>query len=47
MADHVAIYRKLNINEVEDSAAYGLTTQEARFPREDLGAIQTGMNYLP
>ena len=21
-------------------------TQEARFPREDLGAVQTGMNYL-
>ena len=40
MADHVDIYRKLNINDVEDSAAAcGLTIQEARFPREDLGAI--------
>jgi mannose-6-phosphate isomerase-like protein (cupin superfamily) len=33
---------------VQDSAAqHGLSdTQEARFPREDLEAEQTGMNYL-
>ena len=40
-------YTKINISEVKDSAAaHGLMTQEARFPREDLGAVQTGMNYL-
>lgn len=41
-------YAKKNLREVEDSAPkYGLSnTQEARFPREDLGAEQTGLNYL-
>ena len=41
-------YAKKNLREVEDSAVkYGLSnTQEARFPREDLRAEQTGANYL-
>jgi uncharacterized cupin superfamily protein len=41
-------YAKKNLRDVEDSALkYGLSnTQEARFPREDLGAEQTGVNYL-
>jgi mannose-6-phosphate isomerase-like protein (cupin superfamily) len=41
-------YAKKNLREVEDSARkYGLSnTQEARFPRADLGAEQTGFNYL-
>jgi mannose-6-phosphate isomerase-like protein (cupin superfamily) len=41
-------YAKKNLREVEDSALkYGLSnTQEARFPRSDLGAEQTGFNYL-
>jgi uncharacterized cupin superfamily protein len=41
-------YAKKNLREVEDQAArHGLSqTQEARFPREDLGAEQTGMNLL-
>lgn len=41
-------YTKKNLRDVEDSAAqHGLAaTQEARFPRADLGAEQTGMNYL-
>ena len=41
-------YAKKNLREVEDSAAsHGLAdTQEARFPREALGAQQTGLNYL-
>ncbi|MHB1570760.1 MAG: cupin domain-containing protein [Solirubrobacteraceae bacterium] len=41
-------YTKKNLREVEDSATkYGLSdTQEARFPREDLGLEQTGFNYL-
>ena len=41
-------YAKKNLREVEDSAVkYGLSnTQEARFPREDLSAEQTGVNYL-
>jgi mannose-6-phosphate isomerase-like protein (cupin superfamily) len=41
-------YAKKNMRDVEDSAAkYGLSSsQEARFPREDLGAEQTGFNYL-
>lgn len=41
-------YAKKNLRDVEDSAAgHGLSaTQEARFPREDLGAEVTGMNYL-
>ena len=41
-------YAKKNLREVKDSAAeHGLSDhQEARFPRQDLGAEQTGMNYL-
>ena len=41
-------YAKKNLHEVKDMAAlHGLSnTQEARFPRADLGAEQTGMNYL-
>jgi len=41
-------YAKKNLHEVEDQAAkHGLSEhQEARFPRLDLGAEQTGMNYL-
>jgi uncharacterized cupin superfamily protein len=41
-------YAKKNLREVEDQAAqHGLSqTQEARFPRADLGAEQTGMNFL-
>ena len=41
-------YAKKNLREVEDSALkYGLSsTQEARFPRQDLSAEQTGLNYL-
>ena len=41
-------YAKKNLREVEGSAVkYGLSnTQEARFPREDRGAKQTGVNYL-
>jgi mannose-6-phosphate isomerase-like protein (cupin superfamily) len=41
-------YAKKNLREVEDSALkYGLSnTQEARFPRSDLGAERTGFNYL-
>ena len=40
-------FTKINISDVKDSAAaHGFVTQEARFPREDLGAVQTGMNYL-
>ncbi len=41
-------YAKKNLRDVEDMAAkYGLSdTQEARFPRADLGAEQTGINYL-
>lgn len=41
-------YRKRNLGEVEDSAAkHGLSaTHEARFPRGELGAEQTAMNYL-
>jgi len=41
-------YAKKNLREVQDSAAqHGLSAvQEARFPRGDLGAEQTGMNYL-
>ena len=39
---------KRNLREVEDMAVrFGLSeTQEARFPREELGAEQTGLNYL-
>lgn len=41
-------YAKKNLREVKDSAAeHGLSaTQEARFAARDLGAEQTGMNYL-
>ena len=41
-------YTKKNLRAVEDSAArFGLSeSQEARFPRNDLGAEQTGMNFL-
>jgi mannose-6-phosphate isomerase-like protein (cupin superfamily) len=41
-------YSKKNLRDVQDMAVqHGLsTTQEARFPREDLGAEQTGINYL-
>lgn len=41
-------FAKKNLREVEDMAVqYGLSaTQEARFPRADLGAEQTGLNYL-
>lgn len=41
-------YAKKNLREVEDQAKkHGLSdAQEARFPREDLGAEQTGVNYL-
>lgn len=41
-------YAKKNLRDVEDQAArHGLSdSQEARFPRGDLGAEQTGMNYL-
>jgi mannose-6-phosphate isomerase-like protein (cupin superfamily) len=41
-------YSTKNLREVEDSAAkFGLSDkQEARFPRDDLGAEQTGINFL-
>jgi uncharacterized cupin superfamily protein len=41
-------HAKRNLRDVEDSAvAFGLSeTQEARFPRRDLDAEQTGLNYL-
>lgn len=41
-------YAKTNLRDVEDSAAkHGVgATQEARFPRSELGAEQVGMNYL-
>lgn len=41
-------YSKKNLRDVEDSAVeHGLSDrQEARFPRTDLGAEQTGLNYL-
>lgn len=41
-------YAKTNLRQVEDSAAkHGAgETQEARFPREQLGMEQTGLNYL-
>ncbi len=41
-------YAKKNLRDVKDSALErGISqTQEARFPRTDLGAEQTGMNYL-
>jgi mannose-6-phosphate isomerase-like protein (cupin superfamily) len=41
-------YTKKNLRDVEDQAAkHGFSDhQEARFPRDDLGAVQTGINYL-
>jgi len=41
-------YSKRNLRDVQDSALeHGLSeAQEARFPGADLGAEQTGMNYL-
>jgi uncharacterized cupin superfamily protein len=41
-------YAKKNLREVEDMAVkHGLSDrQEARFARADLGAEQTGINYL-
>jgi mannose-6-phosphate isomerase-like protein (cupin superfamily) len=41
-------YAKKNLRDVEDMAVrFGFSkSQEARFPRQDLGAEQTGMNYL-
>jgi mannose-6-phosphate isomerase-like protein (cupin superfamily) len=41
-------YAKKNLRDVKDMALqFGFSkTQEARFPRQDLGAEQTGMNYL-
>jgi mannose-6-phosphate isomerase-like protein (cupin superfamily) len=41
-------WTKKNLTEVEDSAVkHGISEhQEARFPRADLGAEQTGLNYL-
>jgi uncharacterized cupin superfamily protein len=41
-------YAKTNLRQVEDSAAKNGVgeCQEARFPRTELGAEQTGMNYL-
>lgn len=41
-------YAKKNLREVKDSAPeHGISAhQEARFPRQDLGAEQTGMNFL-
>lgn len=41
-------YAKTNLRDVRDSAAeHGLSAhQEARFPQRDLGAVQTGMNFL-
>lgn len=41
-------YAKTNLRQIEDSAAkHGVgESQEARFPRTELGAEQTGMNYL-
>lgn len=41
-------HRKVNLGDVKDSAAErGISEhQEARFPRSDLGAEQTGCNYL-
>ena len=41
-------YAKTNLRQVEDSAVkHGVgETPEARFPREQLGCEQTGMNYL-
>jgi hypothetical protein len=41
-------YAMKNLRDVQDMAVqFGFSkTQEARFPRHDLGAEQTGVNYL-
>jgi uncharacterized cupin superfamily protein len=41
-------YAKKNLRKIDDMAGkHGLSdTQEARFPRADLGLEQTGVNYL-
>lgn len=41
-------HSKTNLRDVQDMAVeHGLsTTQEARFPGKDLGAEQTGLNYI-
>ena len=41
-------YAKKNLQSIKDSAVeFGLSaTQEARFPRTELGAEQTGMNFF-
>jgi mannose-6-phosphate isomerase-like protein (cupin superfamily) len=41
-------FAKVNLRTVQDSAAeHGLSdVQEARFPRTEIGAEQTGMNFL-
>jgi uncharacterized cupin superfamily protein len=41
-------FAKKNLRSIKDSAVeYGLSgTQEARFPRADLGAEQTGVNFI-
>jgi mannose-6-phosphate isomerase-like protein (cupin superfamily) len=46
--DRVVGYAKKNLRDVEDSAVrHGLSEmQEARFPAGDLGADQTGLNFL-
>jgi mannose-6-phosphate isomerase-like protein (cupin superfamily) len=48
MIDPSMGYAKKNLRDVEDSAlTFGLSdSQEARFPRTDLGAEQTGINFL-
>src|SRR5918997_704833 len=39
-------YTKVNIDQVEDQAPkHGLTSQEARFPRRELGAERIGMSH--
>ncbi len=39
-------YSKINIDALEDQAAgYGLESQEARFPRRELGAERIGMAH--
>jgi uncharacterized cupin superfamily protein len=42
------LYAKKNLRDFEDMALkHGFSaTQEARFPRADLGAVQTGIAYL-
>lgn len=41
-------YAKKNLRDIQDVAAqHGISeSQEARFPRTDIGAEQTGLNYL-